>query len=102
MSDREQKTIVIRFALKIEVNGNHVEISQEPLQLEEQRQHKRTRSRSRSASKQATSFDPHRVGGKDPAHLYKLGLCKPPPPTEESGSSPDSSSCSEDSQTGDK
>ena len=99
MSDRDQKTILIRFALKIEVNGNHVEISQEPFQLEEQ--HQRKRARSRSASKQATSFDPHRVGGKDPAHLYKLGLCNPPPPSEESGSSSDSSS-SEDSQVGDK
>ena len=89
MSDREEKPIVIRFAFKIEINGNHVEICQEPIHLEE---HQRTRSRSRSTSKQATSFNPHRVGGKDPAHLHRLGLYNPPPPSEEGDSSSSSSS----------
>ena len=91
MSDCDKKTIVIKFALKIEIDGTNVQVCQEPFHIEERPKQRRCR---RSSSKQATPLNPRRVGGKDPAHLYALGLCRPHSPSEESDSS--SSSCSSD------
>lgn len=89
MSDRAQNSkqvIVIRFAIKIEVNGNDVQVVQEPFE----QQHQQTRCRSRS-KRQAAKTDPRCVGGKNPAFLYEVGLLPDgvvsPPPCEESSRS---------------
>ena len=68
MSDRAKKEITIRFEIKLIIDGENVQIHEEPI-IKQQG--------GRSAKRQATQIDPRRIGGKDPAFLIRAGLLTP-------------------------
>lgn len=68
MSDRAKKEVTIRFEIKIEIDGENVQIYEDPVIRQQG---------CRCPKRQATQIDPRRIGGKDPAYLIRAGLLAP-------------------------
>ena len=72
VSEPKKRVIVIKFAIKVEVDGEDVQVCQEP--YHQSAKNKSTECRDRRPKFQTPQINPRRIGGKDPAFLYQRGL----------------------------